>query len=90
VKKKFVKKNALLEIEDNEEWREHWKGMPEFSHKDITPYFSIKIHFNTKESIKQFSELVGQNITENTNSIWYPKQKITHVANKRYIDESEV
>ena len=90
MKKKFIKKNALFEVTDMEEWKEHWKDMPQFSHKDHTPYFSIKIHFKSREAIKTFSELIGQKITENTKSIWYPKSKIIHVANKRYIDESEI
>jgi hypothetical protein len=90
MKKKFRKANALFEIDENEEWKEHWKGMPEFKHKDLTPYFSLIIHFRSKEDIKKFSKLIEQNITENSKSLWFPKQKITRVADKRYVDESEI
>ena len=91
MKKKFLRSNALIDVdEDNNEWKEHYKGMPEFNHSDNTHYFSIKIYFKSKGDIKAFSNLIEQNITENTKSVWFPKQKIMRVANKRYVDESKV
>ena len=41
------------------------------------------------EDVIKFAELVGQNITPSTKSIWYPEVQITRFMNKRYIDEEE-
>ena len=42
-----------------------------------------------QEFEEKFAELVGQNITPSTKSIWYPEVQITRFMNKRYIDEEE-
>ena len=52
--------------------------------KKQTTFFDIKdksfktifIHFEDKEDIKEFSELIDQRITSKTQSIWYPKIEI--------------
>jgi hypothetical protein len=85
MKKKFRKKNALFEVNNTEEWKEHWKGMPEFIQNDLSPYKYIKINFKSLEAMKAFSELIGQTITMNTRSIWFPKAKIGKIVDKKYI-----
>lgn len=50
-----------------------WQGMPEFENEDLTAYQSIHVHFKNREDVDTFAELVGQKLTENTKSIWYPK-----------------
>lgn len=60
---------------------EEWKGMPEIGSVDILGAAkSIIVHFKTPDDIKQFSELVGQTVTENTKSIWYPKQNFDELG----------
>ena len=88
MKKKFVKKNALLDIEDNKEWKEHWKGMPEFISEDLSPYHSIIVHFNCNEDIQKFAFLIKQKISMNTKSIYYPAAEIGITYGKRYKSES--
>jgi len=85
MKKKFRKANALFEVNENEEWKEHWKGMPEFIQNDLSPYKSIKINFRSLEDMKKFSELINQTVTMNTRSIWFPKAKIGKIVDKKYI-----
>jgi hypothetical protein len=62
--------------------------MPEYSHRDLTPQKSIVVHFACLEHLRQFSRLVGQPLTVDTRSIWFPPAAIGHYANKRYADES--
>lgn len=71
-------------------WYEAWKGMPEFDQADLSPRKSILVHFETLADLKAFSELVGQRLTPNTQSIWFPEAEIGRYADKRYIDEKEI
>lgn len=69
-------------------WDDIWQGMPEYKHEDLQPIKSIKVHFETFDDMRKFSEAVGQKITPDTRSIWFPEAEIGHYANKRYVDES--
>lgn len=51
----------------------HWQGMPEFEQDDVTAPYSVKVNFNTLEDLQAFASLVGQNLTERTKFIYYPK-----------------
>ena len=75
---------ALFEAGDA--WEKHWRGMPEFIQRDLSPFKTIYVHFETREDMQAFSELVNQRIGLNTRSIWYPEAEIGHFAGKRYID----
>lgn len=78
----------LLKIQ--EWWEDYWQDMPEFIQEDKSPYRTIKVHFENKEDMAKFSELVCQKITELTKSIWYPKVEVLHAANFTYkVDSSE-
>ena len=68
-----------------EDWEGEWEGMPEFKNENkFNPEKTLIIHFQDKESRLKFSELIGQNITPRTQSIWYPKAEIETYADKRY------
>lgn len=77
-------------INAGEWWEEHWQGMPEYVSEDLTPFKSIYVHFESREDIKKFSELVGQTITLDTKCIWYPEAEIGRIADKRYIQKASV
>lgn len=66
-------------------WEEDWQGMPEFIQEDKTAFKSIYVHFDKREDMEAFSELVKQPIYETTQSIWYPKAKIGKTAGKAYV-----
>ncbi|MBO9346197.1 MAG: hypothetical protein J7601_10795 [Chloroflexi bacterium] len=40
-----------------------------------SPYRTIKVCFESEEAVKSFAELVGQNITAKTKSIWFPSRE---------------
>ena len=69
-------------------WEDEWEGMPEFNHRDLTPWNSVIIHFKDRGDMELFSKLIDQTITFKTQSLWYPQAKIGRYSNKRYIDES--
>lgn len=74
-------------FDKGEWWEDHWKGMPEYVSHDLTPFKQIIVSFDSREDMEAFSELVGQTITLDTRSIWYPAAEIGRIADKRYIDE---
>lgn len=74
----------LLKLD--EWWEEHWKGMPEYVSQDLTPFKTVYVHFDKREDMQAFAALVGQTITLDTKSIWYPRAEIGRIADKRYID----
>ena len=69
-------------------WKKHWRGMPEFSHDDLTPWKSVIVHFADPVDLEEFAQLIEQTLTVKTQSVWYPKVEIGHMVNKRYKDES--
>ena len=84
------KQETLFDDMDNFDWwKKEWKDMPEFEMQDLKSEYSIIVHFENKKDLKEFGELIGQNIYTTTKSIWYPKLKIARYMNKRYIDEEE-
>ena len=54
---------------------EEWQDMPEFENEDQNPELSIVVKFYNKEDRAAFAKLVQQNITEDTKTIYYPKQE---------------
>ena len=71
-------------------WTEHWGGMPEFNQKDLEPDKSILVHFKNTEDRKLFSDLIGQKVTAETRSIWYPKAEIGRMMNKRFLSKESI
>ncbi len=47
-----------------------WQGMPDFK-QEAKAYQSVHVHFKTEKDMRVFSERIGQEITEHTNSIWF-------------------
>jgi hypothetical protein len=68
---------------------EEWKDMPEFNQPDATSFRHIIVHFNDQESVDEFSELIGQDLTDKTKSIWHPKQERMDTESKRYSSDQE-
>jgi hypothetical protein len=65
-----------------------WQGMPEFKQDDLTAWKSLIVNFDSAESMQQFSELLGQPLTQRTRSIWYPQAEISHLVRQRYVTET--
>ena len=62
-----------------------WVGMPEFNQDDKMPFRTLLIHFNSQQDVDSFSELIGQNITDKTKSLWHPAQERMDTESKRYV-----
>ena len=69
------------------EWKKYWKGMPEFVQETNAPYMKIYVSFRNEEDYKAFAELVDQNLSNKTKSIWYPKLDRDANFMKRWIEE---
>lgn len=63
-----------------------WQGMPECESEDQTAFASIKVNFASAADREAFAKLVGQTVSENTRSIWYPPAPIGTYADKRIVD----
>jgi hypothetical protein len=62
--------------------------MPEFNNEDLTPKRQLKISFRNEDDIKKFANLIQQNITDKTISLWYPEAIKQKQFDKLYTDES--
>jgi len=49
-----------------------WVGMPEFVQEKKEPYKELIVRFETEEDYKEFQQLIGQQLTVKTKSIWHP------------------
>ena len=65
-----------------------WEGMPEFEQEDLTPAFAVKVNFRSAEDLRAFAALLGQPLTENTRSVWYPQAEKIDMSSELYRDES--
>lgn len=79
--------DEIGELDESKEWEE--AGMPEFDHEDKTAYRQIAIHFEGEKDVMAFQKLLGQNITADTKSLWYPAQVKMDSEAKRYVDAEE-
>jgi len=50
-----------------------WKDMPEYQHEDLSSKKRLLVHFATEEDYAAFSKLIGQKLTMDTRSIWFPE-----------------
>lgn len=53
------------------DYKKEYENMPEFFQEDISGRKLI-VHFDSDNNVKKFAELIGQNITAKTRSIWFP------------------
>ena len=67
---------------------QEWQGMPEFNQEDKMPYRQIIVSFKNEDDIKSFANLMKQNITDKTKSLWHPAVEKNILKDKAYIDES--
>ena len=69
---------------DKIDYTKEWEGMPEFVQEDNMPHRQIIISFENESDIKQFGELLNQNITNKTKSLWFPKRERNVLKDKGY------
>ena len=71
------------------DWRDHWRGMPEFISYDLTSERTIKIHFRSGADVQAFAALIGQRITPKQKSLWFPAMPKRRRAHLRYLEADE-
>ena len=79
--------HALFDMDEHLAWKKHWRGMPDFSQEDLAPWKTLKVHFNNRSELQEFSKLVGQTLTDRTQSIWHPEAEIGRMVDKRFVDD---
>lgn len=79
----------FFEISDvkSKEWEKHWVGMPECVSVSKAPFKKIVVNFETEADMKAFAEAIGQNITKQTKSIWFPKKERYPISLLGWIEE---
>jgi hypothetical protein len=68
-------------------WKKYWKGMPEYDQNDNPPWKQIYLNFRNEQDYNDFAKLIGQNLTDKTKSIWFPKLDIEENSLHRWIVE---
>lgn len=69
-------------------WRDEWKEMPEFQQRNNEAFQKITISFACWEDVKKFGDLLGQRVTQETDTLWFPKPNILPPKAFIYADES--
>jgi len=78
-------KVKTVESEYESNWKKHWIGMPEYAQEDKIKFRAITLNFRSEADYKEFSQKIGQEVTEKTKSIWHPEQHITKNLLLRWI-----
>jgi len=74
------------EFSSEEEWE--WAGMPKYiSDKHRNGIKVIMVHFETQNDVDKFAEIIGQEITDRTRSIWYPAKPKENILKYLYVNE---
>ena len=60
----------------DDEWKTHWKDMPEFIQEDNKPIQQITVSFSSYDDVKKFAELLGMNVSRRTDSTWFPHRPL--------------
>jgi len=69
------------------EWQKEWHQMPEFLQENTEPIQQIIVSFQTYHHVKLFGELMNQNVSAKTKSLWYPKKETAPPSMFLYVDE---
>jgi hypothetical protein len=73
---------------EQEPWRDEWQGMPEYVQDNLLPTYSVKINFANADDLRKFADLLGQPITTQTKSVWFPEQDKANLNRFCYVDET--
>jgi hypothetical protein len=77
---------SLIDVDPD--WAKEWQGMPEFTQDDLMPDSQVIISFATRKDRDEFSKMIGQRLSGETKSVWFPKAEYDKPSNYRYVDES--
>lgn len=77
----------LFEMEQEPEWKQEWKNMPEFVQDKKEPHAKIIVRFENEDDLQEFANLIGQKLTNKTKSIWHPFKSHWGLEKKVWVDE---
>ncbi len=83
-----IEDNQVAMFENFESWKQEWQGMPSYDNSKQEAFATLTIRFSNQQNLNDFAKLIGQDITESTKSIWYPKMIAGLLLTKVYADES--
>lgn len=63
-----------------------WEGMPGYEHEDHTSFRRITVHFKSHADAAKFGKAIGQGVSEQTRSLWFPPDEIGHRSDKYWGD----
>ena len=69
------------------DYEKEWEGMPEYDNP-AKAYKSIMVHFENEESYREFCELIQQELTDKTNSCWYPEKERRNMKGLAFENQS--
>ena len=91
---KLVRKNIKKQVLDTQDaidekyWKSQWQDMPEFTQEANEAYRTVTMKFRSREDYDEFSQKIGQEVTDKTKSIWHPKLNVTKNLELRWVQES--
>ena len=74
--KSLVANSQDIFLDDPNDPNAEGDGVSDFDHDDKTSKYSCIVHFANEQDLQNFAGLVGQVLTEKTQSIWYPELEV--------------
>lgn len=72
----------LIEVQEN--WHAAWQGMPAYAHRDLTPWQTLAVYFKNDADRYSFAKLLGNTVTDDTKSMWFPAAEVDEVVGLRW------
>lgn len=71
-------------FESEPDWQNEWVEMPEYNNLNLQPFRTLIVHFESEKDCVDFEKTIGQRLTSETKSIWFPELTIEKYMDKRY------
>ena len=77
-----------LTANTSQDWKDHWKGMPEFEQPNAR-WKVLTVQFRNQEDYDEFQKVIGQKLTNKTQGIWFPSLEKEENFLMRWIEDEE-
>lgn len=71
----------------SQEWKKHWKFMPEFEQNDKKDFRKLIVKFRNKEDHQKFLSLISPESSIKTKSLWFPNKEKQNRMLIRWIED---
>lgn len=75
-------RDFTLDWHDKDYAERVFKEIIDTNNEDLMPHRTIYVHFESEENVQGFAQLVGQFITKDTKSIWFPMHERNNYSDK--------